>query len=49
MSPIAMKMMKATTAAFAVKYLATFADMGGTDGINSMHFGRVDSASCCRH
>ncbi|WP_239739840.1 MULTISPECIES: type IV secretion system protein [Luteibacter] len=36
MVAIAMKMMKAITAAFAAKYLATFADIGSTDGINSM-------------
>lgn len=33
---IAMKMMQAITAAFAVKYLAAMAGVGDTDGINSM-------------
>jgi type IV secretion system protein VirB6 len=33
---IAMKMMQAITAAFAVKYLAAMAGVGSTDGINSM-------------
>jgi type IV secretion system protein VirB6 len=33
---IAMKMMQAITAAFAVKYLAAMAGIGSTDGINSM-------------
>ena len=33
---IAMKMMQAITAAFAVKYLAAMGGVGDTDGINSM-------------